>query len=73
MTDKEWQKVISACQKAGLQHRKLLRVAESEYIRRYGHDPSEVNDDWWIDTLHYCNGDSDVKKIKESAQLHCAD
>lgn len=73
MTDKEWQSVIKKCQKAGLQHLAFLKIAEDEYIKRYGHHPSEVDDDWWIDSLHYCKGDTDLKKIKDSAELHCND
>lgn len=69
MTDKQWQSVINKCRKAGDKHFMLLKIAEDEYIRRYGHNPSEVDDDWWIDTLHYCKGDSSVDKIKQSAEL----
>ena len=47
----------------------LLEVAEAEYERRYGHHPSDVDDDWWIDTLHYGNGGTDLKKIKASAEM----
>jgi len=70
MTDKQWQKVINKCRKAGEEHLAYLHTAENEYIKRYGHNPSEVNDDWWIDTLHYCKGDTDLQKIKDSAELH---
>jgi hypothetical protein len=73
MTDKEWQSVIKKCQKSGLEHLGYLKIAEDEYIKRYGHHPSEVDDDWWIDSLHYCKGDTDLKKIKDSAELHCND
>lgn len=52
MTDKEWQTVIDACYKAGKEHLRLLKIAEKEYIRRYKHNPSEVDDDYWIDSLH---------------------
>lgn len=69
MTDKQWQSVINRCRKAGDEHLRLLKIAEDEYINRYGHNPSEVDDDWWIDTLHYCKGDTDLEKIKQSAEL----
>lgn len=69
MTDKQWQSVIDKCRKAGDKHLQLLQIAEKEYERRYGHNPSEVDDDWWIDTLHYCKGDTSVDKIKQSAEL----
>lgn len=69
MTDKQWQSVINECRKAGNEHLRLLGVAEEEYIRRYGHNPSEIDDDWWIDALHFCKGDTDLKGIKQSAEL----
>ena len=71
MTDKQWQSAINKCRKAGDEHKRLLTIAENEYIRRYGHNPSEVDDDWWIDTLHVCTGDTDLEKIKDSAESHC--
>jgi len=70
MTDKQWQAIINECRKAGDEHLRLLHIAEKEYNRRYGHDPSQVDDDWWIDALHYCNGCTDLKNIKNSAELH---
>ena len=70
MTDKKWQEIITACRVAGDEHLRLLRIAEDEYIRRYKYNPSEVDDDEWIDALHYCNGHSDLSKLKESAELH---
>lgn len=69
MTDKQWQLVINKCVKAGNKHLTLLKIAEDEYIRRYGHNPSEVDDDFWIDALHQCKGSTDINKIKESAEL----
>jgi len=68
MTDRQWQLVINKCRKAGDEHLRLLRIAEKEYIRRYGNHPSDVDDDWWIDALHYCTGDTDLKEIKSSAE-----
>ena len=70
MTDKQWQSVIKKCRKAGDEHLRLLKIAEDEYIKRYGHNPSEVDDDWWIDTLHYCKRDISLDKIKSAAELH---
>ena len=31
---------------------KLLALAEEEYANRWGQNPSEANDDGWIDTFH---------------------
>lgn len=70
MTDNQWQTLINKCRIAGNEHLRLLNIAEEEYIRRYGHNPSEVDDDWWINTLHYCKGDSGLEGIISSAELH---
>jgi hypothetical protein len=70
MTDKQWQSLINKCRKAGDKHKELLYLAEKEYEARYGNKPSEVDDDWWIDTLHYCTGETDLSKIKQSAEIH---
>jgi hypothetical protein len=69
VTYKQWQSIIDKCKKAGDEHLRLLKIAENEYERRYGHYPSEVDDDWWIDVLHYCKGDTSVDAIKESAEF----
>ena len=69
MTDKKWQEVIDKCRAMGDEHKRLLLIAEDEYQRRYGHKPSDVDDDWWIDSLHYCTGDTDLKGIKKSAEM----
>ena len=69
MTDKKWLSIINKCRKAGDEYLRLLKIAEDEYQRRYGNNPSDVDDDWWIDTLHYCKGDTDLCKIKDSAEF----
>ena len=69
MTDKQWQSVINKCRKSGDEHLRLLKIAEDEYIKRYGHNPSECDDDWWIDALHYCKGDTNFQKIKDNAEF----
>lgn len=70
MTDKEWEHIIERCRKAGDEHKRLLKISEDEYQKRYGQSPSDVDDDWWIDSLHICTGDTDLQKIKNSAELH---
>lgn len=70
MTDKQWHKIIIKCKSACDEHLRLLDIAEKEYKRRYGHLPSEVDDDWWIDTLHYGRGSTDLEEIKKAAEMH---
>ena len=69
MTDKKWHEVIIKCKAACDEHLRLLKIAEEEYIKRYGIAPSELNDDWWIDTLHYGIGSTDLDLIKKSAEM----
>lgn len=69
MTNKEWLSAITKCKKAGDEHLRLLFLAEEEYKRRFGDNPSNVDDDYWIDTLHYCNADIDFEEIIASAEM----
>ena len=68
MKNKEWHDIIIKCKKANDEHKRLLKIAEKEYERRYGKNPSEVDDDWWIDVMHYGNGSTDLDKIIDSAK-----
>ena len=69
MTDKKWHKIIIKCKAACDEHKRLLEIAEEEYFKRYGHAPSDVDDDWWIDTLHYGRGSTDLDLIKKAAEM----
>ena len=72
MTDKKWHEIIIKCKASCDEHLRLLKIAEEEYVKRYGNSPSDMNDDWWIDTLHYGNGSTDLVLIKKAAEM-CAD
>lgn len=37
------------------EYKKALEVIETEYERRFGVNPSDIDDDFWIDTFHYGN------------------
>jgi hypothetical protein len=69
MTDKQWHKSILKAHKLAIAHREAMQVAEEEYERRYGYKPSEWDDDWWIDIVHYgMGGDTSLDRIKQEAQ-----
>lgn len=72
MEDKEWLEVIKSCQRAGREHKRLLAIAEQEYEARYGQNPSDVDDDWWIDTVNYCTGETTLEQIDKAAKF-CLD
>lgn len=67
MTDKQFQKLIDRCVKAAKLHYALLQDAEAEYERRFGFNPSDVDDDFWIDSLHQ-GDEATVAQITESAE-----
>jgi len=71
MTDKELQKLMDDTYKACIHHKKLLDELEEEYEKRYGYDPSSVDDDYFIDTFHYGSGGRiTVKQMAKNARLH---
>lgn len=57
MTDKDFAALMIKTQKAGLKHKKLLKELEEEYYVRYGQYPSDVDDDFFIEAFHYCQGE----------------
>jgi len=69
MTDKQFQKLIDRCVKAAKLHHALLQDAEAEYERRFGFNPSDVDDDFWIDSLHH-GVEVTVAQITENAEFH---
>lgn len=70
MTDKQWEKIIKKANEVINLHNSLRSQAEEEYERRYGQNPSEWDDDYWIDTVHYGHGNVEISKIKEQAEIH---
>jgi hypothetical protein len=68
MTDQEWENLIRKCRSKGDEYWALLKQAEAEYEARYGHNPSDVDNDYWIDTLHYGHGGIDIAEIKRIAE-----
>lgn len=69
MTDKKFQDLINRTVKAKHKHAELLKQAEAEYEKRYGNNPSKVDDDVWIDTMHLGCGNADLKLLHEFALL----
>jgi hypothetical protein len=70
MTDKQWESVIDKCRKKHSEYKKLLQIAEDEYLKRYGFNPSDVDDNLWIDLLHYSHPKKiNIDEIKKSAEF----
>ncbi len=71
MTDKEFFNLIKKTHKVCRQHRILLQEAEVEYERRFGNNPSDVDDDSWIDVMHYgTDMYENIEQVIEEANLH---
>lgn len=70
MTDKQWETKIKKCVVAYHRYESLLRQCEEEYERRYKVNPSEVDDDNWIDLLHQGIGFVDINEIIDNIKLH---
>lgn len=68
MTDEAWAKLIKRAAETRCKAEELRKRAEAEYERRYGNNPSDVDDDWWIDTIEG-GGGVDLASIKQQAEL----
>ena len=71
MTDTNFKKLIKRTFDANIKHQKLLAELEEEYHRRYGVYPSDIDDDFFIDS--FCLGQGKtcptLEEIYESATL----
>jgi len=70
MTDKQFQTVLDKLSVAHRNYLAYLEAAENEIIRRYGVNPSEIDNDQWIDSYHQGCGHMTVKDVDESMKLH---
>lgn len=70
MTDTKFQKVLDDLAKANENYKKLLTIAEDEIKNRFGYDPSDVDNDSWIDVYHVGIGRMTVRQVEESMKLH---
>ena len=52
MRDYQLKQLLWRLEKARAKYFQLLHQAEDEYERRYGKNPSDVDDDLWIDSYH---------------------
>lgn len=70
MDNRKLQELMDQCYQAGLKHKRLLEQLEAEYEARFGSNPSDVDDDNFIDTFHYCTGERmTVKQMTKGAKL----
>jgi len=69
MTDLKFQKAINKAQKYLINYHESLKIAEFEYERRYGHHPSDKDNDEWIDAMHVNAIPITVAQVKTFAEL----
>jgi hypothetical protein len=70
MTDAKFQKSIDKTLALLQKYKAELAIAENEYHRRYGHYPSDIDDDGWIDCLHIGDQSSlTVDKVDQNAKM----
>ena len=72
MTDKRFESLMARCADAYNKYRRLFERAEAEYVRRYGQHPSDVDDDYWIDSLGGGCGDASAitaLQVHENAMM----
>ena len=72
MKDSDFQKLLNKLSDANNEYKTILREAEAEYERRFGNSPSDLDDDYWIDTFHV--GLSKYETIEDIAKhaLSCS-
>ena len=63
MTNKKLQDLINVTIRLKLKYQSKLELLEQEYERRFGYNPSEIDDDNFIDTFHYAQG-SDMTVVE---------
>lgn len=69
MTDTQYQKLLNRLSKSHRKYLNLLEQAENEYERRFGYNPSDVDDDYWIDSFHQtCSGASVENVMKNGGK-----
>lgn len=70
MSDSEFVSLLGRVIKANIKYKNLLKLAEDEYEKRFGHNPSDIGDDNWLDIFHYnVDVELDLEQIKEEAEL----
>lgn len=69
MTDKEFERKMKKCRAEWDKYKSTLEEIEAEYKKRFGSYPSELDDDWWIDTFHQGSGSVNLNEVVRSAEM----
>ena len=72
LTDFQFDLLLKKTAVAYNKYIKLFRLAEEEYKIRYGYYPSQMDDDFWIDSIGGGCGDANIitsKDVDNSAKI----
>ncbi len=69
MTDLGFQQLLDRLSNAHERYANLRDQAEEEYERRFGRNPSDWDDDFWIDTFHVSPGSATVAQVTKHAEF----
>ena len=67
MNDKQFQDLLNKVADALTEYSTLLDQAEVEYERRFGFNPSDRDDDHWIDSFHGSGGIGSYRTVAQVA------
>ncbi len=70
MTDKEFGKLLTRLSISHTAYLNALMLAEKEYKIRFGNYPSEVDDDFWIDSFCVNNSSASIEDVIKNAEIH---
>lgn len=70
MTDTKFFELCKLASRLAEQHARLVLTLEEEYRERFGNYPSEVDDDFWIDSIHQGQTNFTLDQIISEAKLH---
>lgn len=70
MTDEKLQELINSTIEHKIKYHDKLVLLEAEYTKRIGFNPSDIDDDYFIDIFHYAQGGKvTVKTVIKNAKI----
>jgi len=68
MTDKKFDLLLNEISIAHAVYLDLLQKGQNEYKRRFGEFPSDVDDDFWIDSFEQSACGANLEQVTEHAK-----
>ena len=69
MIDSRYKNLLIRLNRAHGKYLKLLNEAEEEYKNRFGNYPSEVDDDFWIDSFYQSDSGARLEDVLKHGAL----